>query len=206
MVDDGSTDGTAGVVTARPESGLHCRLIRNDRNRGKGYSVRRGALEAIGKYLLISDADLSTPIEEVDRLLSPVEKEGYAMAIASRALPDSRIEVRQGWIRERMGKLFNGIIQVVTGLPFHDTQCGFKLMDREKALLIFELCRIDRFCYDVELIYLMLRAGMRVAEVPVRWRNSYPSRVRMGRDSARMLFDAFRIVAIHSHRRSESGK
>ncbi len=180
-------------------------MIRNDRNRGKGYSVRRGALEARGKYLLVSDADLSTPIEELQGLLSPVEREGYTLAIASRALPDSRIEVRQTWIRERMGKLFNGIIQLVTGLPFRDTQCGFKLMVRDRALPIFEICRIDRFCYDVELIYLMLRAGMRVVEVPVRWRNSYPSRVRMGRDSARMLFDAFRIVAIHSRRRSGSG-
>lgn len=204
-MDDGSTDGTAGVVTARKETGLPCRLIRNDRNRGKGYSVRRGARQARGKYLLVSDADLSTPIEELQGLLSPVEKEGYTLAIASRALPDSRIEVRQTWIRERMGKMFNGIIQLVTGLPFRDTQCGFKLMVRERALPIFEICRIDRFCYDVELIYLMLRAGMRVVEVPVRWRNSYPSRVRMGRDSARMLFDAFRIVAIHSRRRSESG-
>jgi dolichyl-phosphate beta-glucosyltransferase len=200
VVDDGSHDGTGDVVRSRPAAAAPCRVVSNGSNRGKGFSVRHGVREARGTYLLVSDADLSTPIEEIETLLPLVERDGFALAMGSRALPESRIEIRQTWVRERMGKTFNLIIRGVTGLPFHDTQCGFKLMRRESILPVFEACRIDGFCYDVELIYLALRWGLRVTEVPVRWLNSYPSRVRMVRDSARMLFDAVRIVAIHSGR------
>jgi dolichyl-phosphate beta-glucosyltransferase len=202
VVDDGSLDGTGDAVRACPAPAVVCRVVRNDANRGKGYSVRRGAREARGVYLLVSDADLSTPIEELESLLPYVERDGYAVAMGSRGLPESRIEIRQTWIRERMGKTFNLIIRTITGIPFHDTQCGFKLMRRDRILPVLDECRIDGFCYDVELIYLALRRDLRIAEVPVRWRNSYPSRVRIMRDSFRMLVDAVRIVAMHSGRGS----
>ncbi|MBI4161229.1 MAG: glycosyltransferase family 2 protein [Acidobacteria bacterium] len=195
VVDDGSLDGTTAAAAPL------CRVIRYQPNRGKGYAVRRGVREARGRLVLVSDADLSTPIEEVENLLPAVEADGCALAFGSRAHPDARIEVPQGWIRERMGKVFNRIVRLLTGLPYRDTQCGFKLLARERVLPVLEECRIDRFGYDVELLCLARRRGLALAEVPVRWRNSGPSRVRMFRDSARMLLDAVRIAARHRFRR-----
>ncbi len=197
VVDDGSSDATFDLVSRWSRNGLTCRIVKNGRNRGKGYSVRHGVREASGRLLLVSDADLSTPIEEMEKLLPRVEREGYAIAMGSRGLKESRIEIRQPWFRERMGKIFNGIIRVLTAIPFRDTQCGFKMMVREEILPVLADCRIDRFCYDVEMIYLAMQRGLLVAEVPVRWKNSEPSRVRVVRDSCRMLYDTFRILAIH---------
>lgn len=180
VVDDGSRDGTAAtverVVAAAP-GGVTVRLLRNGRNRGKGYSIKHGVLLSSGERLLLSDADFSTPIDELPRLLDPIERGECDIAIGSRGLPDSRIEIRQPAWRESMGRCFNRLVRALTGLPFHDTQCGFKAMPRRPVLPLFRAARIERFAYDVELLYLARGAGLRVREVPVLWRNAAGSKV-----------------------------
>ena len=197
VVDDGSRDGTAAVVerfaaAAAPRLGV--RLLRNGRNRGKGYSLKHGVLLSAGEYLLLSDADFSTPIEELPRLLRPVREEGCGIAIGSRALPASRLEVRQPAWRETMGKCFNLLVRMLTGLPFADTQCGFKVMRRSQVAPLFRAARVERFAYDVEILYLARKAGVKVVEVPVTWRNAAGSKVSPVRDSFDMLLDIARVV------------
>jgi dolichyl-phosphate beta-glucosyltransferase len=189
VVDDGSADRTAAVV-----EGNRVRLLRNGVNRGKGYSLKHGVLMAEGEFVLLSDADLSTPIEELPRLLEPVARGEAGIAIGSRALDRSRIERRQpGW-REAMGRSFNGIVRALTGLPFRDTQCGFKLMRRQTVLPLFRAARVERFAYDVEILYLARKAGIGVVEVPVIWRDAAGSKVNAIVDSLDMLKDVLRIV------------
>jgi dolichyl-phosphate beta-glucosyltransferase len=185
VVDDGSPDGTAARVE-RDFPGV--RLLRNPGNRGKGYSVRAGLLESRGLWVLFSDADLSTPIQE----LIPCEerlRQGYDMVIASRALPDSVIEVHQAWWRERSGRLFNQLVRLISGLPYPDTQCGFKAYTRSAAHRIARLQRLDGFAFDVEQLRLARLLGFRVAEIPVHWINSFATRVRFCSDAPRMLRD-----------------
>jgi dolichyl-phosphate beta-glucosyltransferase len=179
VVDDGSGDGTVRCVERLAAEMPGLRLIRNDRNRGKGFSIRHGFAESRGALVLLTDADLSTPIEELDRLLSAVREGGYTIAVGSRAVDPSRVEVRQGWMRQTMGKGFNRIVRLLTGLAIQDTQCGFKLLRREALIPIFRMARVDRFSYDVELLYLAHRRGMAIAEIPVRWINSPHSKVRI---------------------------
>jgi dolichyl-phosphate beta-glucosyltransferase len=164
VVDDGSRDNTAKVA----EAAGAC-VIRNLGNRGKGYSVRRGMLEAEGDWALFSDADLSAPIEELETLWSAVEREGALCAIGSRALDRSLIGVRQPVFRESMGRIFNLLMRLATGLPFHDTQCGFKLFETAAAREIFGRQRLDGFGFDVEVLFIAKRLGYRTLEVPVRW-------------------------------------
>jgi glycosyltransferase involved in cell wall biosynthesis len=195
VVDDGSRDATATVAAEfGRRSPVPVRLLGNGRNRGKGYSVKHGVLEADGDFILVSDADLSTPIEDLPRLLALVEAGDCDLAIGSRGLPGSRIEVHQPWWREAMGRTFNRILRVITRLPFRDTQCGFKVLRRATALPLFRAARIERFAWDVEILHLARRAGLRVREVPVRWRNSADSRVHPVRDAARMFADTLRIL------------
>lgn len=212
VVDDGSVDATASIVEdlvraaprassgttapGKPEASvvLTVRLLRNGRNRGKGYSIKHGVLCADGDYLLISDADFSTPIEELPRLLRPVVSEGYDIAIGSRGLDESRIEKRQPAWRQAMGRAFNRLVRALTGLAYRDTQCGFKVMRREAILPLFRAARIERFAYDVEILYLARKAGLRVAEVPVIWRDAPGSKVNALSDSFDMLKDVVRIV------------
>ena len=198
VVDDGSADRTAAVAeelaATVPPGGAFIRVLRNGRNRGKGYSIKHGVLTAGGDHLLVSDADFSTPIEELPRLLRPVEEAGYGIAIGSRGLPESRIEKRQPPWREWMGRCFNALVRAVTGLPFRDTQCGFKVMRRDAVLPLFRAARIERFAYDVEILYLAARAGVRVIEVPVIWRDASGSKVRAVTDSIDMLKDILWIV------------
>ncbi len=195
VVDDGSRDRTAAVAEELARtSPVPIRVLRNGQNRGKGYSVKHGVLEARGEFVLVSDADFSTPIEDLPRLLAPLEARVCDLAIGSRGLPDSRIEVRQAWWREAMGRTFNRILRVLTGLRFRDTQCGFKVLRREAVLPLFRAARIERFAWDVEILCLARRAGLRVCEMPVRWRNSADSRVHPVRDSVRMLRDTLRVV------------
>lgn len=193
VVDDGSTDRTT-EVPARYLSEDQRLVLKNDGNRGKGYSVRRGVLAATGEYVLISDADLSTPIYEWERF-QPRLEEGYDLVIGSRSLPDSNVVKRQSWYRQGMGRVFNRIIRFLVVDDFIDTQCGFKAFRREVGVRLFEKMRIDHFCFDVELLFLAKKAGLKILELPVEWHNSEDSRVRIFQDSSKMLWDAFRIRA-----------
>ncbi len=164
VVDDGSRDAT-GEVARRGKA----RLLANPGNRGKGYAVRHGMLEAKGDWALLSDADLSAPIEELDTLWNAAERENAAVAIGSRAIDRSLIGVRQPLFREYMGRFFNLLMRAITGLPFHDTQCGFKLFEARAAREIFSRQRLDGFGFDVEVLYIARHLGYKCLEVPVRW-------------------------------------
>jgi dolichyl-phosphate beta-glucosyltransferase len=193
VVDDGSTDDTARVAREALGGFPRSTILRNEGNRGKGYSIRRGVLAARAPFVLVSDADLSTPIEEAGRLLERLEATGRGMVIGSRALRESRVEIHQNAVREMMGRIFNRVVRLLTGLPFHDTQCGFKLMARRDVAPIFERARIDGFSYDVELLYVAVRRGIPVTEVGVTWRNAPGSKVGMLSDPLRMLRDVWRV-------------
>jgi glycosyltransferase involved in cell wall biosynthesis len=192
VVDDGSRDRTAEIAD-RFLQGRAGRLLRNPENRGKGYSVRRGFVEARGRWVLMTDADLSTPIDEHARLAEAVRDHDLDIAVGSRGLGASRVEVRQHPVREFLGKLFNVVMRGMTGLPFRDTQCGFKLIDHERVAPLFERMRVDRFAFDVELLFLAVRFGLSVREVPVVWRNDPSTRVSLWRDPLNMLLDVARI-------------
>jgi dolichyl-phosphate beta-glucosyltransferase len=192
VVDDGSQDKTAAMVQALDMLLPPAQLLQNDRNRGKGYSVRRGFLHARGEYLLFSDADLSSPIAEVEKLLAALH-EPCDIAIGSRALRGSRVEVHQPWYREQMGRLFNVFVHALAIRGIRDTQCGFKCFRREAAMEICRRMTTERFGFDVEMLYLAGRLGYRVREVPVLWRNSPETRVRVWQDSVSMLSDLLRI-------------
>lgn len=192
VVDDGSSDGTASVVGewARELPGV--RLISNGQNRGKGFSVRHGMLEARGRIALFTDADLSAPIEEADKLFAAIES-GADVAIGSRALNRSLIFVHQSRLRELAGIIFNGFVRALTGLPFADTQCGFKAFRREPCRIIFEQQRIERFGFDPEILSLAKRHALRAVEVPVRWAHDPATKVHVLRDSLMMFGDLFYI-------------
>lgn len=191
--DDGSGDATRDQVAKfSADSGVPVKVVGDGVNRGKGYAVRRGMLEAAGKWLLFSDADLSTPISELEVLLEAV-RQGAQVAIGSRALRDSRILVHQDTHRELSGKAFNGLVQTLLLPGLHDTQCGFKLFTREAAQAIFPRAVINGFCFDVEILYLARRMGFLIREVPVSWVNSPDSRVKFLVDPAKMFIDLIRI-------------
>ena len=171
VVDDGSKDSTAKVVECFAARDCRFRLLKNPGNRGKGYAVRHGMLEAKGPWILFTDADLSTPIEELPKLVDAAERAGAAVAIGSRALNRSLIGVRQQRWRELSGIFFNRVMRLITGLPFADTQCGFKLYRRDAAERIFPLQKIDGFGFDVEDLFIAKKLGYGIEEVPVRWNN-----------------------------------
>ena len=171
VVDDGSRDETV----ARAEA-AGVRVLRNGVNRGKGYSVRHGMLAAHGARRLMTDADLSTPMEELPRLLARLD-EGYGVVIASRALPGANLEVRQPWYRENAGRVFNLCVRLLALPGLQDTQCGFKLFSAQAARDAFSAARLDGFSFDVEALFLARRHGHRIAEIPVTWRNDAASRV-----------------------------
>jgi dolichyl-phosphate beta-glucosyltransferase len=191
VIDDGSTDGTARVAESFRNAIPGLRVLSNGRNRGKGYSVRHGALEARGEYLLFTDADLSAPIEEADKLLSALQT--YYVAIGSRAMNRNLIGVHESAFREFAGIVFNKIVRLILRLPFVDTQCGFKAFRREKCQLIFQQQTIERFGFDPELLYLARHHGLSVVEIPVRWSHSPATKINMMRDSMQMFIDVFII-------------
>jgi glycosyltransferase involved in cell wall biosynthesis len=164
VVDDGSRDATASIAEA-----AGARVLRNPGNRGKGFSVRHGMLKAQGEWALFSDADLSTPIEELDRLWCAVERENAQAAIGSRAIDRSMVGVHQPLFREVMGRIFNLTMRAITGLPFHDTQCGFKLFRTSAAREIFGRQKLDGFGFDVQVLYIAQHLRYRALEIPVRW-------------------------------------
>jgi glycosyltransferase involved in cell wall biosynthesis len=179
VVDDGSVDGTASLVRRYQEDNPVVRLLQNPGNRGKGYAVRHGMTEGRGDWLLISDADLSAPIEEVEKLREAAQREKAAVAIGSRAVDRSKIEVHQPLFREISGRAFNAMMRALTGLPFRDTQCGFKLFRQDAARDIFPRQQLDGFSFDVEDLVIAKARGHRVVEVPVRWSNVEGTRVSL---------------------------
>lgn len=192
VVDDGSRDSTVAVVEEFMAHALELRLIRFSQNRGKGAAVRAGMMAATGEAVLFSDADLSTPIEELEgavRLLA----DGGDVVIGSRAVVGSQILARQSRLRESMGKLFNRLLRVCLSIPFRDTQCGFKLFRGKVARDVFQCARINGFAFDVEAILLALQLGYTVHEMPVRWMNDPASKVSLLRHSAQMLLDVWRV-------------
>ncbi len=191
LVDDGSQDETHRCLDGFfPEDRF--RVLRNPVNRGKGYSVRRGVMQASGKRVLVTDADLSTPLEECDKLFRALD-EGEDIAIGSRALRDSEVTRHQAWYREGMGKFFNLLVQGLVLPGLWDTQCGFKCFKRETAGPLFEIMTLDGFCFDVEFLFLARRRGLNIREIPVHWENDVNSRVDLVQDSLRMFRDLFRI-------------
>jgi dolichyl-phosphate beta-glucosyltransferase len=192
VVDDGSTDATVAAAEGMRDKFASMRVISNGVNRGKGFSVRHGMLEAQGRLALFTDADLSAPIEEADKLLSAVEGD-YDVAIGSRAIDRSLISAHQSPFREFAGIVFNTVVRLCLRLPFVDTQCGFKAFKRERCKIIFEQQRIERFGFDPELLYLARHHGLRSQEIPVRWAHSPGTKVSMLRDSLQMFADVFII-------------
>jgi len=193
VVDDGSEDDTALITSRAAASDKRIRLVSNGANRGKGYSVRNGVAHARGEFILFSDADLSTPIEDIEKLFPYVLYEGFDIAIGSRALKDSDVRIHQPWYRELMGKIYNKIVRILVLRGLKDTQCGFKLFKADAAKEIFPLGRIDRFSFDVEVLYIARKKGRRIAEVPVTWYNSPRSRVSIVSDPFQMFLDIVRI-------------
>lgn len=188
VVDDGSTDKTAAIAES-----FGARVLANPGNRGKGYSVRHGMLEARGDWALLTDADLSTPITELDKLWRAAEEAGAQIAIGSRALDRSLIGIHQPPLRENVGRLFNLVMRAVTRLPFRDTQCGFKLFATPAAREIFRRQLIDGFGFDVEALVLARELGFRTVEVPVRWDDAQGTKVSLRRGMAAFL-DPLRVV------------
>ncbi len=193
VVDDGSSDNTSeltGTLAARIQN---LKIIRYPVNQGKGYALRQGVLASQGTLVLLTDADLSTPIEEVTKLSTLILENTCEIAIGSRALARSEIIEKQPWWRQLMGKVFNKIIKVLVLDGFSDTQCGFKLFSGDIARLLFKEAQINRFAYDVEILARAKKNGYKVSEVPVKWHNSLESKVSPFFDSLQMLKDIFKI-------------
>ena len=186
VVDNASSDRTAEVARSAGVAVLH------EPRRGKGAAVRRGMLAARGEYLLLSDADLSTPIEEVERLMEAL-RAGSDIAIGSRALPESKLPVRQPWYRELVGRAGNVLVRLVAVRGIADTQCGFKLFPAQVAQRLFGAQLTRGIAFDMEILFLAQRLGMRIAEVPVTWIDSPDTRISRTRDSLDALKDLARI-------------
>jgi glycosyltransferase involved in cell wall biosynthesis len=188
VVDDGSRDSTAQVVSAFAVHAPEVRLIRNPGNRGKGYSVRNGVLQALGEIVMFTDADLSAPIEEAERLFAALAA-GADIAIGSRWLERTRQTIRQPLYRQFFGRCFNAVTRAVMTLPFADTQCGFKAFTRNAAQTVFQLQTIERWGFDPEILFIALKRGYRIQEVPVSWAHDERSRMSYLKDGMRMLQD-----------------
>jgi len=199
VVDDGSVDRTAEVARETLAGRVRSRVVRRESNLGKGASVREGVLLASGQIILFSDDDLSTPIDELDKLIAAIQA-GADVAIGSRALPGSDIRISQRRPRELMGKIFNLLVRLFVLKGYRDTQCGFKAFRREAAMDLFTRLRTAGFAFDVEILVLCRELGYRVAEVPVAWSDARPSRVRLIRGSLGMLREIMRIRRLHRRR------
>ena len=202
LVDDGSKDNTCKIASEFFSSHelsdkYHFNLIENKINRGKGFSIRKGLERATGKFILFTDADFSTPIEESQKLLGFLNV-GYDIAIGSRALKDSKLIRRQNIFRMYMGKFFNLIVRRITGLNFMDTQCGFKMFTSKAKNLLLPYLKIDDFSFDVEILYIAKKLSLKVKEAPISWINSPDSKVRIIKDSIKMIFSLIKIKNLHS--------
>jgi dolichyl-phosphate beta-glucosyltransferase len=188
VVDDGSSDGTAQVVRKAAKAWPALRLLKLPRNQGKGAAVRAGVLGAKARRILFTDADLSTPLEELAALEARLDA-GADVALGSRAVDRSRVSVSQPLYRVLAGRSFNVLVQLFSVPGIHDTQCGFKLFTAEAGRRLFAKQQVPRFGFDVEFLFLARKAGYRLAEVPVRWENSPETKVRPIRDGARAFLD-----------------
>jgi glycosyltransferase involved in cell wall biosynthesis len=186
VVDDGSTDNTSAIVKTFADLYPFVHLLPNGRNCGKGYSVRNGMLHAAGEIVLFTDADLSSPMEEAHRLFAAI-REGADAAIGSRWLESSRQKIRQPFYRRFFGRCFNFVTRMIMRLPFADTQCGFKAFTRQAAQTVFQLQRIERWGFDPEILFIALKRGYVVREVPVTWGHDERSRISYLRDGLQML-------------------
>ena len=195
VVDDGSNDQTAEVARAAFEDSgdIAASVVRYDQNRGKGFAVRTGLAAATANIALFSDADLSTPIEEMPKVVDPIRNGEYDLTFGSRALDAKLIETHQPWLREQGGKTFNLVVRTLTRMPFWDTQCGFKAFNMTKFRPLLNLMKIDRFGFDVEFLYVARMKGLRLQEIPVRWKNDERSKVSVMRDSMRMFKEVTEI-------------
>lgn len=192
VVDDGSSDATASVVQRYLETNPAVKLLRLPQNRGKGFAVRSGMLQASGALRLFTDADGATPITELESLLQAVSS-GGDVAIGSRVVSDGRHTVRAHLHRRVMGYVFRSLVNSLLLSRIRDTQCGFKLFTARAANHAFALQRIDDFGFDVEILFILSRNGYRVAEVPVNWNDQKGSKVRLLRDSVRMFLDILKV-------------
>ena len=199
VVNDGSTDATAAIARGIfSDVNITARLLENFPNRGKGAAVRSGLLSATKPIAVFFDADLSTPIDELPKIVEPIARGEVDIAFGSRALNRKLIGNRQPWRREQGGRVFNLLVRVATGLPFWDTQCGFKAFRMEACRQIIEAAKIIGFGFDVELLLLARRAGLRLREIPVRWNHHEGSKVRFVHDSIRMLREVLSLRANNS--------
>ncbi len=195
VVDDGSKDRTVAVakeVLARYPD-IPARVLEYEKNRGKGYAVKIGLQNAAADIAVFSDADLSTPIEELPKLAAPIRNGECDVAFGSRALDRSLIGTHQPWRREQGGRVMNLIIRSLSGLPFSDTQCGFKAFNMKKFGPLLDVMTIDRFGFDVEFLFVAQHAGLRLCEIPVRWNNVEGSKVSVFRDTKRMMTELMQI-------------
>ena len=198
VVNDGSTDETSATAReALARSAVQTRLIENSPNRGKGHTVRKGLLAAQKPIGLFFDADLSTPLSEVPKVIEPIAVGQVDLAFGSRALDRRLIGRHQPWVREQGGRVFNLLVRLTSGLPFWDTQCGFKAFRLDVCRPILEAARLDGFAFDVELLLLAQRAGLRLREIPVRWDHAEGSKVHFLHDSLRMLRE---VIALRARR------
>jgi dolichyl-phosphate beta-glucosyltransferase len=219
VVDDGSSDQTAQLARQvfQDSKGVRTSVISYKSNLGKGRAVRLGLLAARGEVALFSDADLSTPITEAPKLIEPIVNGQNDVTFGSRALDRQLIGVHQSWRREQGGRVFNLVVRVATGMPFWDTQCGFKAFRMSVCRPLIEAATVDRFGFDVELLYLAFRAGLRLKEIPVRWDHNEGSKVTLFSDSFKMVnevnlirqqarrgvYDSA-IRAVHDQKRSQA--
>jgi dolichyl-phosphate beta-glucosyltransferase len=186
VVNDGSTDRTAAIVAEFAHLNPEVRLLNNPKNRGKGFSVRHGVLNAVGEIVMFTDADLSAPMEEAERLFDALHQ-GADIAIGSRWLERNRQTHKQPLYRQFFGRCFNALTRLIMGLPFADTQCGFKAFRRPVAQTIFQLQRIERWGFDPELLFIALKRGYKIQEVPVTWGHDERSRLSYLKDGIKML-------------------
>jgi len=199
--DDGSEDETL-LITSAKLGEVQSQMIRCPKNRGKGHAVRSGVLKSSGEFILFTDADLSTPIEEVARFIEKIND--YEVVIGSRSLEGSNLVERQPFWREWMGKIFNKLARMTTFKGISDSQCGFKLFRRQAALSIFQKQKMEGFSFDVEILYLAQRLGYKVLELPVTWAHSDNTRVNMISDPFKMFLDLFKIWKMHRDLRPEN--
>jgi len=192
VVDDGSTDGTIKILSGIKEKTRNLKIISNGTNQGKGASVRTGVLQSKGEYILFSDSDLSTPIEEMESFVKHLEQ-GYDIVIGSRSMKNSNILIHQPFYRELMGKIFNRIVNTVVFKGIIDTQCGFKMFKRLPAIELFSSQKINGYAFDVEVLYNAIRKKYKIKELPVKWINSPASKVNPVTSSIQMLYDILRI-------------
>jgi dolichyl-phosphate beta-glucosyltransferase len=194
VVNDGTIDATSTIArNALAPAKIEARLLENFPNRGKGAAVRKGLLAAQKPIALFFDADLSTPLSEIPKVIEPIANGAVDFIFGSRALDRSLIGQHQPWRREQAGRVFNLLVRIATGLPFWDTQCGFKAFRLDVCRPILEAARIEGFAFDVELLFLAHRAGLRLREIPVRWNHAEGSKIQFVHDSLRMLREVIEL-------------